>query len=198
MPWLSVSFRNDLCKALLMPVVINQVSCSMDFVPIKYPIDSSILNLFFSVLLKTLCSKLKRLLLSMHCIAYAFGKFGYTNVHSHENSVLLPYLSWLVTMLSHNQKVPRRNLGHRVCCSHPTATRSALGIFVVRKQLATKIFSLCLWLLSQSLTHHTSNRVILTCIMSTIPHKHVHRINFEKLSHLKNNELTKPQICEVS
>jgi hypothetical protein len=23
----------------------------------------------------------------MHCIAYAFEKFGYTNVHLHENSV---------------------------------------------------------------------------------------------------------------
>jgi hypothetical protein len=43
------------------------------------------------------------------------------------------------------------------------------------------------------------NRVILTCIMSTIPHKHVHCINFEKkLSHLKNHELSKPQIYEVS
>jgi hypothetical protein len=29
----------------------------------------------------------KMLLLSMHCIAYAFGKFGYTNEHPHENSV---------------------------------------------------------------------------------------------------------------
>jgi hypothetical protein len=39
------------------------------------------------VLLTTLCVKLKMLLLSMHRIAYAFGKFGYTNVHPHENSV---------------------------------------------------------------------------------------------------------------
>jgi hypothetical protein len=34
------------------------------------------------------------LLLSMHYIAYAFGKLGYTNVHSHENSV--PYSTSLV------------------------------------------------------------------------------------------------------
>jgi hypothetical protein len=35
----------------------------------------------------------------MHCITYAFGKLGYTNVHLHENSVLLLYLSWLVMLL---------------------------------------------------------------------------------------------------
>jgi hypothetical protein len=29
----------------------------------------------------------------MHCIADAFGKRRYTNVHSHENSVPLLYLS---------------------------------------------------------------------------------------------------------
>jgi hypothetical protein len=80
--------------------------------------------------------------------------------------------------------VPRRNLGYRVCCSHPTATRSALGILVVRKRLATQIL-LCLWLPLQSLTHHMGNWVILTCIMSTIPHKHVHRINFENFCTLK-------------
>jgi hypothetical protein len=45
------------------------------------------------VLLTTLCFTVKMLLLSMHCIAYAFGKLGYTNVHSYENSVPLPYLS---------------------------------------------------------------------------------------------------------
>jgi hypothetical protein len=28
----------------------------------------------------------------MHCIAYAFGKFEYANLHSHENSVPLLYL----------------------------------------------------------------------------------------------------------
>jgi hypothetical protein len=28
----------------------------------------------------------------MHCIAYAFGKLGHTNMHSHENSALIPYL----------------------------------------------------------------------------------------------------------
>jgi hypothetical protein len=32
-------------------------------------------------------------LLGMHCIAYAFGNLRHTNVHSHENSVPLPYLS---------------------------------------------------------------------------------------------------------
>jgi hypothetical protein len=58
-------------------------------VPIKDPIESSVLNLFFLVLLTTLCFKLKMLLLSMHYIAYAFGKLGYTNVHSHENSILI-------------------------------------------------------------------------------------------------------------
>jgi hypothetical protein len=28
----------------------------------------------------------------MHCIVYALGKHGYTNVHSHEDSVLVLYL----------------------------------------------------------------------------------------------------------
>jgi hypothetical protein len=40
-----------------------------------------------------LCSKLKLLLLSMHYIAYAIGKLGYTNVHPLENSIPLLYLS---------------------------------------------------------------------------------------------------------
>jgi hypothetical protein len=78
-----------------MLVVINQVLCSTDFVSIEDPIDSSVLNLFFSVLLKTLCCKLKMLLLSMHCLAYAFGKHGYTNVHSHENSVPFALPLWI-------------------------------------------------------------------------------------------------------
>jgi hypothetical protein len=38
--------------------------------------------------------------------------------------------------------VPRRDLGHRVCCSHTTATRSALGILIVGKRLAAQILSL--------------------------------------------------------
>jgi hypothetical protein len=101
--------------------------------------------------------------------------------------------------------VPRQNLGYRVCCSHPTATRSALGILVVRKRLATKNFPLCLWLPLQSLTHHMGNRVILTCIMSTIPHEHVHSVftsicisSTWRVLHFQNNELPKPQICEIS
>jgi hypothetical protein len=78
-----------------MLVVINQVLCSIDFVSIKDPIDSSVLNLFFWVLLTTLCFKLKMLLLSTHCIAHAFGKHGYTNVHSHENSVPFALPLWI-------------------------------------------------------------------------------------------------------
>jgi hypothetical protein len=38
--------------------------------------------------------------------------------------------------------VPRRDLGHRVCYSHMTTTRSALGILIVGKRLATQILSL--------------------------------------------------------
>jgi uncharacterized membrane protein YozB (DUF420 family) len=78
-----------------MLVVINQVLCSTDFVLIKDPIDSSVLNLFFWVLLTTLCFKLKMLLLSMLCIAHAFGKHGYTNVHSHENFVPFALPLWI-------------------------------------------------------------------------------------------------------
>jgi hypothetical protein len=78
-----------------MRVVIHQVLCSKNFVSIKDPIDFSILNLFFSVLLKTFCFKLKMLLLTMHCIAYAFGKFGYTNEHPHENSVPSALPLWI-------------------------------------------------------------------------------------------------------
>jgi hypothetical protein len=43
------------------------------------------------------------LLLNMHCTEYALGNLRHTNVHSHENSVLLPYLSWLVMLLPHSQ-----------------------------------------------------------------------------------------------
>jgi hypothetical protein len=48
-------------------------------------------------LAQNLVFKLKMLLFSMHCITRAFGKHGYTNVHSHENSVplLVPYLTSL-------------------------------------------------------------------------------------------------------
>jgi hypothetical protein len=50
-------------------------------------------ELILLVLLMTLWFKLKMLLLSMHYIAYAFGKLGFTNMHSHENSV--PYFASL-------------------------------------------------------------------------------------------------------
>jgi hypothetical protein len=65
--------------------------------------DLSILNYSFGS-----CSQLLNLtkshFLSRHCIAYAFGKLGCINVHSHGNSVLIPYFSCLVMMLSHNQR----------------------------------------------------------------------------------------------
>jgi hypothetical protein len=54
MPGLDISFSSNVRKALFMLVVINQVPRSTNLVPIKDPIDSSILNLFFSVLPKTL------------------------------------------------------------------------------------------------------------------------------------------------
>jgi hypothetical protein len=38
--------------------------------------------------------------------------------------------------------VLRRNLGHHVRCSHVIATKSALGILVVRMRLAAQILSL--------------------------------------------------------
>jgi hypothetical protein len=40
----------------------------------------------------------------MHCIAYGFGNLRHTNVHSHENPVLLLYLSCLVMLLPHSQR----------------------------------------------------------------------------------------------
>jgi hypothetical protein len=73
-------------------------------------------------------------------------------------------------------KVLRRNLGHHVRCSHMIATRSALGIVVVKMRLTTHTLLLNLCLSSQSLTHFVGNRGMLTCIMSTIPHEHVHRV----------------------
>jgi hypothetical protein len=54
MPGLNISFSSNVRKALFMLVVISQVLWSDNLVPIKDPIESSILNLFFSVLLKTL------------------------------------------------------------------------------------------------------------------------------------------------
>jgi hypothetical protein len=53
-------------------------------------------------LAQTLWFKLKMWLLSMCCIAWAFGKHGYTNVHSHETPY--PYLSCLVMSLPHGQR----------------------------------------------------------------------------------------------
>jgi hypothetical protein len=49
------------------------------------------------------------------------------------------------------------------------------------------------------------NRVTLTCIMSTIPHEHVPRVftsiriaSSWRVWHFQNNELSKPQIWEIS
>jgi hypothetical protein len=42
---LDISFSHNVRKELFMPVVINQVLCSTNFVPIKDLIDSSILKL---------------------------------------------------------------------------------------------------------------------------------------------------------
>jgi hypothetical protein len=42
------------------------------------------------------------------------------------------------------------------------------------------------------------NQVILMCIMSTILHKHVHRINFEKLLHLKIISCRQLQFTKLS
>jgi hypothetical protein len=52
MPWLNLSFCSNVRKALFTLAVINQVLCSTIFVSIKDSIDSSVLNLVFSVLLK--------------------------------------------------------------------------------------------------------------------------------------------------
>jgi hypothetical protein len=54
MSGLNISFDINVRKALFMLVVINPVLWSENFVPIKDPIDFSILNLFFLVLLTTL------------------------------------------------------------------------------------------------------------------------------------------------
>jgi hypothetical protein len=57
--------------------------------------------------------------------------------------------------------------------SHMIATGSALGILVVRMRLAMHtLLNLCLS--SQSLTHLVGNRVVLTCIISTLVHENVH------------------------
>jgi hypothetical protein len=40
----------------------------------------------------------------MHCIAYAIGKLRYTNMHPHENPILLLYLFVLVMLLPHSQR----------------------------------------------------------------------------------------------
>jgi hypothetical protein len=47
MPGLNISFSNNVRKALFMLVVISQVLWSKNLMPIKDPIDSSVLNLFF-------------------------------------------------------------------------------------------------------------------------------------------------------
>jgi hypothetical protein len=58
-----------------MLVVINQVLWSENFVPIKDPINSSIPNLSYLILLTT-CELKFMSLFGMHCIAYALGTFG--------------------------------------------------------------------------------------------------------------------------
>jgi hypothetical protein len=58
MPGLNISFSSNVCKALFMLDEINQVMWSENFVPIKAPIKSSVLNLFFLVLLTTLRIKI--------------------------------------------------------------------------------------------------------------------------------------------
>jgi hypothetical protein len=93
-----------------------------------------------------------------------------------EDSILILYLScvwWCCCPITKGAVMEPRAY---VRCSHMISTRSALGILVVRMLLATHILLLNLWLSSQSLTHCVGDRVVLTCIMSTISHEHVHRV----------------------
>jgi hypothetical protein len=74
-----------------MLVMINQVPCSTNFVPIKYPIDSAILSLFFGLAHDLVIKINVAFEHALHSIC--IGKIGYTNVHPHENSVTLLYLT---------------------------------------------------------------------------------------------------------
>jgi hypothetical protein len=92
--WLNISFSNDVRTASIMlscdqPRSVLHECCAN-------PRSNRFLNpeLVHFGLAQTLWFKLKIWLLSMRCIACAFGKHGYTNVHSHETPY--PYLTSLV------------------------------------------------------------------------------------------------------
>jgi hypothetical protein len=128
--------------------------------------------------------------MEMHCIACAFGKRGWTNMHTHwrfqpSSSIFLMVdeivLPW--------PKVPRRNLVHHVCCSHVITTRGALGILVGIMQLTANPFSL-LYVILLMLANCMGRQVMLTsitsiisheqvqpslCIMANAPHVHMHK-----------------------
>jgi hypothetical protein len=103
------------------------------------------------------------------------GNFGWTNVHSHGNFHTHILSLSFGDVVVPEPKVPQWNLGHHLCCSHMTTTRSALGILVVRRRLATHALSLPMIALAITISF-VGNRVVLTCIKSAIPHEHVHRV----------------------
>jgi hypothetical protein len=85
-----------------------------------------------------------------------------------------------------------------------TTTRSTLGILVVRMRLAKHTPSQQSFP-SKSLTPQVGNPVVLTCIMSTIPHEHVHRVFTSmcitptfKIIAPQCNESSAPQILKLS
>jgi hypothetical protein len=99
MSWLNISFRNDLRNALFMLVSIKSKFCSESQTRPKILCQSRsdqflTPKLILFGLAHDFLKQIKCHFWSCTCIAYAFGeKLGLTNMHSHENFVLILYLS---------------------------------------------------------------------------------------------------------
>jgi hypothetical protein len=112
--------------------------------------------------------------MEMHCIAYAVGNRGWTNMHTQwsfqpSSSILLMAVEIVVPW----PQVSRRNLVHHVCCSHVITTRGALGILVGIMQLTANPYS-SLYVIPLLRANCMVKQVMLTSITSIISHEHVH------------------------
>jgi hypothetical protein len=174
--------------------VISQVLCSTNFVSTTDLINSSTRTCSFRS-----CSNLviwiKMWLLSMRCEACAFGKHGYTNVHPHETPYSYPTsLVWwcrylIVKGAATEPRVP--------CVLQPHDCHWERARYL-GCEIATRHTDPPPTLIAFQSSTHMGSWVILTCIMSTIPHWHTHCINVEKCCTFKTTSCQNLEICKIS
>jgi hypothetical protein len=193
LPWLNIPFSNDVRKSIVM-LSCDQSSSVLHQLRVNHR-SNQLLNpeLVLFGLAQTLWFKLKIWLLSMHCIACAFGKHGYTNVHPHETPYPYPTsLVWWCRYLI----VKGAATEPRVSCvlqphdCHQERARY-LGCEIATRHTDPLPTIDC----NSKSSTHMGNRAILTCIMSTIPRKHMHCINFERCCTFEETSCQNPKFA---